>query len=296
MELINRQVKVLNTRLPFEEITIYPVGDLQYGSSACDFDRFKRFIETTSKNPNAYYIGMGDFFDVMSPSNRGNYLASLAKGETYDSTIDLMLRGITILMDDVKEVLKPTIGRWLGCVEGHHYYQYESGTTTDIEMCKFLEAPFLGSTALVRLEFNKLKENGHNVASDLVIFATHGRGGGKLTASPLNILESLAGSFEGVDVFLMGHQHKIVGGKKQIIKPHWGIKGGRSRLIHRDIIMACTGGYLKGYMVSNNVGGRPGGTYVEKALMNPVSLGGITIHVRPRIVQGETTTDITIES
>ena len=73
-------------------------------------------------------------------------------------------------------------------------------------------------------------------------------------------------------------------------------KGGRSKLIHRDIILACTGGYLKGYMANNQVGGRPGGTYVERALMNPVSLGGITIHVRPRIIQGETTTDITIES
>ena len=56
--------------LPWDETLIMPIGDVQFGSAACDFDKFRRHMDWGMKH-GAYFIGMGDYVDFGSPSNRG---------------------------------------------------------------------------------------------------------------------------------------------------------------------------------------------------------------------------------
>ena len=90
MELANVET-LAGRKLPFRETVIIPIGDLQLhldsegGTGPCDFDRFKEVIEWGVEN-DAYYIGMGDFVDFASPSNRAKMQASIAGGDFYDST------------------------------------------------------------------------------------------------------------------------------------------------------------------------------------------------------------------
>ena len=72
----------------------------------------------------------------------------------------------------------------------------------------------------------------------------------------------------------MGHQHK------KIAAPIDEIYYSRSgRMLHHTKVLACTGSFLKGYLANSTSEGRAGGTYVEKGMMTPVSLGGIVIEL-----------------
>jgi hypothetical protein len=81
------------------------------------------------------------------------------------------------------------------------------------------------------------------------------------------------------DVYLIGHQHKIVGAPiDQLYMTHqkpYDIK-------YRTKIIAGTGGYLQGYCKGARQGGLyPRGGYVERGMRPPVALGSILLYIRP---------------
>ena len=79
----------------------------------------------------AWFLGMGDYIDFLSPSGRqkiaaaGHYEAALKSID--DRALDLMHEVYAMF-------LKPTKGRWLGMLEGHHFAQLRDGTTTDMRL------------------------------------------------------------------------------------------------------------------------------------------------------------------
>ena len=146
------------------------------------------------------------------------------------------------------------------------------GSTSDIKIAEALRAPFLGDAAIVRLIFDKHKDvDGLPLKAD--IWCHHGRGGGVGAAAPISLLEKTARGFDA-DIYLMGHQHKKVA--TPIDEMFWSRDG---RMLHRTKLLACTGSFLKGYLANSMSEGRAGGTYVEKGMMTPVSLGGIVIEL-----------------
>lgn len=298
MELHQVEVKTLKSKtLPWmEEAVIVPLGDIQFGTEACDVDRLKRHVEWGSKQPNAYYLGMGDYGDFASPSNRGLLRSLTEQGKLYDTAEDILDEGAQEHTEELAEILAPTKGKWLGMLEGHHYWTFGDGSTSDTRLCKLLDAPFLGTCAIVRVVFDAPK---HKERPHLHIWAHHGVGSGQLQSAPLNKLERLANAWEDVDVFLMGHQHKKSTAIIQRLRPRFGLPGGaqkNNRLDHRCVYLAGTGSFLRGYHVGSKRGGRPKGGYVEAKMMTPVALGGVVLYVRPRNSNGYTSVDINIST
>lgn len=263
-----------------DEVMIVPVGDVQYGSQACDVPRFRRHIEWAAKQPNAYFIGMGDYVDFGSPSNRGRLRAMIEKGDLYDTVEDGLDGFAQEGLEELQDILAPTKGRWLGLVEGHHFWPFSDGTTTDTRLCQFLGAPFLGTCGLVNVRFKAPEGTRAHKPPGFTIWAHHGRGSGATQAAPLNKLERMAAHWDGVDVFLMAHHHKKVATKVQRLAPRWGLRN--HELKHKNVILACTGGFLRGYMAGSKRGNTPRGGYVEAGMMTPVALGGVVILARPR--------------
>lgn len=262
---------------------IVPLGDLQYGSEACDFDRFKRHVEWAVALPNAYFLGMGDYVDFGSPSNRASLRALIEKGELYDTAQDLVDNAAQAHLEELLEVLEPTKGRWLGLLEGHHFWTFADGTTSDTRLCQALGAPFLGTCALVQVRFRQAKPT-HKQAPSFVIWCHHGRGSGQMQGSPLNKLEQVTKAFDA-DVYLIGHHHKKASAKMQRLAGIWGPTG-KGRLLHKNVIIAGTGGFLKGYMQGSKRGSVARGGYVEQGMMVPVALGGVVIWARPKQEHG----------
>lgn len=297
MELHNAAVTTQRSKtLPWmDEALIVPLGDIQYGPEACDVERFKRHVEWAVDQPNAYFIGMGDYTDLASPSNRGHLRALVDQGELYDTVEDTLDNAAQEILEELQEILAPTKGRWLGLLEGHHWWKFSDGTTSDTRLCRFLDAPFLGTCAYVRVGFMKPRSVGHYQQPGFTIWAHHGRGSGVTQAAPLNKLERIVQAFDA-DVYLIGHHHKKAGAKLQRIVPVWGPRGTKGhRLEHKNLIIASTGGFLRGYMAGSTRGGLPKGNYVESGMMTPVAMGGVVIYARPRLLKDSKGTAATVD-
>ena len=262
-----------NKPLPWKEVLIIPIGDiqLQQQRDVVDLERLKEVIAYGVKN-DAWYIGMGDFIDMESPSNR----KKLRESGFYDSVVDAIDAKAEELEEELQKILKPTVGRFLGLLEGHHFHIHQDGTTTDQRMASFLKAPFLGTCAYINLTFKP--NNKSHARPKVLIWAHHGRSGGKLLSSPLNQLEHVVRGFDA-DIYLLGHHHKAVAGKLARMYAQFNTTVGY--LKNKEMIIACTGSFLKGFVEGVKRDGRPGGLYPEAAMMNPLALGVVKLRIRP---------------
>lgn len=256
--------------LPWREINIMALGDVQYGSEACDVERLKRHVEWGLRN-NCYFLGMGDYTDFLSPSNR----TRLKQAALYDTAQNLIDEWHLKHLDELERLLHATRGRWIGLLEGHHFHEFTDGSTSDTRLAQFLDAPFLGTSTIVRLSFrdpaNKRGVNAH-------LWAHHGEGSGAMMASPFNKLEKISAGIEA-DVYFMGHYHR----SGVVLSDKLYVAGtSKLRLRHRTRALVATGSFLRSYMQGSRSGGRPSGHYPEKGLMNPTALGNTMVTLEPK--------------
>lgn len=255
--------------MEWRDTLLMPVGDVQLGSGATDVDRFKRHIEWGMRHK-AYFLGMGDYVDVASPSNR----TALRTARLYDSVHDALERSAAQDVQSFLDLVEGTEGRWLGLLQGHHYYEFTDGSTSDTRIAQALHAPFLGTCAFVRMRFSRPSSSSTMTCT---VWCHHGQGGGIKTGAPLNKLENLVPYFDA-DIYLIGHMSKA---PAAVIDQLYLPRTGKPVIKHKSKVLAGTGGFMQGYRQGHKVGGRTQGTYVEQAMLTPVSLGGIVITIKP---------------
>lgn len=263
MILSEHSVKGITT-----EVTICPLGDIQWAGRKSDvaFDHLQAHISRCLKHPNPLFVGMGDYIDFASPSNREAFRTS----RLYDTARRVIDdKALDLTVEAYKLILEPTKGKWLGLLSGHHYFPLQTGGNTDMKLAEMLDAPYLGNCALIQIMF---REPTHRFP--LRVWAHHGCGGSVFPHGPLVKLYRVAPHWDA-DVFLMGHQPKKAVGEFDYIEPIFPSRG-EPRLAHRTRHLVGTGGWAKGYQEGDKEG-----TYVEKGMMGPVSLGQPLVHVRP---------------
>jgi hypothetical protein len=254
--------------LPWQKTYLVPVGDIQQGASGVDLSKLRDDINR-GLDHDAYYCGLGDYLDVMSPSGRAKYEAA----GFYDSVGAAIGAQCTEELAKLQEILEPTRGRWWGLVQGHHYFDFGDGTTTDTRLAEWLGCPFLGDSAFIRPRF----QDG-TVRTSLDIYITHGSGSGQTQAAPISKLEKTSNGVMA-DLYLINHY------ARRGSVPRDRIKLNQQGVIESYTIhMTATGGYMKGYEQGSRKGGRAQGSYVERAMMNPTTMGGVLIGLEPRRV------------
>lgn len=268
----------INVEGPLTRVTICPLGDIQWNGEkeSLAFGPLQRHIQLCLTMPNPIFLGMGDYIDFASPSNR----AKLAGAQLYAGPRRVIDQAVHRLVDEAyHDILKPTKGMWGGLVSGHHLYPLQSGGNSDTKLCEYLEAPYLGfGGAIVQVQFSspaRLKRRPEHIN----IWMHHGEGAGIKVTSALAKLENISVAYEDVDVFLMGHQTKKSTAPILRLRPEFeGMAG--FRFTNRDVYLVTTGGWEKGYLP-----GTPKNlvspSYVEQAIMTPTALGAALIHVRP---------------
>jgi hypothetical protein len=257
------------------EVTLCPLGDIQWAGDEEDlaYDRLVFHLETCLKHPNPLFIGMGDYIDFASPSNRER----LAGARLYDNAKKVIAEASKRLVDDLyTRLLKPTKGKWLQLMQGHHHHQVVIGKNkqgeeisldSDIYLAKKLNAKFGDEFGFMQLRW----PGGHKFN----IVAWHGKGSSVFPWGPLNQLWRMVPNFHA-DLFLMGHQTKKAKAETdRLVFPERGDK-----ITHMNIKIVGTGGWTKGY-----INGRP--TYVSIGALSPVALGQPLIHLRPRFWGGQ---------
>lgn len=248
-----------------EPIYLFPFGDIHRSAPNCDVERWLEFLEWAKSKKRAYFLGMGDYDDFVSGSER----LVLNKRGLHESTVQT-LEGVyethTIrLWNEIKFMN----GKLIGLIEGNHYGEFESGITTTQYLAQKMKCKYLGVNSFIRLVF---KQKARNTTNVLDIWAHHGKGGARKVGGSLNRVEDMLFA-ANADIYLMGHDHK----KSCSYVPTMELSGqGNSlRLVQKKKLIARTGSFLKGYVDDKK-------SYVADMALNPTDLGLIKIELTPR--------------
>ena len=264
MELTDITPNVLSsTEVPNQIFTLAPIGDIQYmNSDGFARQRFKDHLKMINDEfENVWYVGMGDYIDFMSPSNR----ESMKHARVYDSSRQsLDDKGRALIHELYDKILYQTSNRWIGLLKGHHYWDYsDTGTNTDQELATLLGTVYLNQCAHIEVKF--MREKGWARGS-VNIWAHHGVGSRKYPVSKL--MDSVVPHWPEVDIYLMGHMHD------SDFKPVARCVRRGDEIVSHNALAAVTGGWLKAYKE-----GAP--TYIEEKMLAPRALGAPIIQVRP---------------
>ena len=249
-----------------DPITIIPFGDVHFGSPLCAATEFRRHVDYGADNPNAYYIGMGDYQDLASATDRA-YLTKVLRESSRESLEDLY----KTLCDDFAKEISFMTGRIIGLVEGNHYAEFMDGSTSTMRLCDKLKTTYLGVMTIVRIQFFDVKRPNVFVSMDLC--AHHGKSAARLLGSSLNTVQQLAEGVEA-DIYLMGHDHKrgcVPGSTIRLVANR---KAHSVEVRERRQLFCRTGSFLKG-MVDGHA------SYIADMALRPVDLGGIRLEITP---------------
>lgn len=256
-----------------DRLNIYPINDVQLGAQGCAVNEFEEYVREAADDPFGRVLGIGDYIDGVSPSNRKLLLANFVRGELYDTARDALDSYARDKIEAFKQLVAPTRKQWDAVLSGHHFWEYglkagDARRNTDTDLAHYVNAPYgeageLGAITYVFPGKGKMPE------SHLRVLFTHGQGGGSGSfASPLNQLEKLSRGFPA-EVFIIAHHHKLVAAR--IVKLNENLAE-PTQLEASNGLIVCAGSWLRGYMPDMV-------TYAEEGLMPPLATGAPIIHV-----------------
>lgn len=255
---------VKETYRPGDVFTLYPLGDIHYGSANCDTKHLDKVINEIADDPLARWIGMGDYCEAISPKDKR------WKG-------DGMIADVIVNQDRIgdyyvktlSDILAPIADKCWAFGLGNHEETFNTHYFTDL-CARILDRMgisdvYSGWAGITKVRF---EEGTHRSA--LNVFHAHGYQAGRLDGAKVNALDYLMGYMEGCDIYLQGHSHSVLVKSKTKLRP--------SRT-HDDLEAstcygAHTGSFLRTYEV-NEAG------YSERAQYPPTRIGTVKFVVKP---------------
>lgn len=254
--------------IPFKSydqpIYLVPFGDVHRSAPHCHEERWLEFLAWAKKKPNCFFLGMGDYDDLVSTSER----VLLSDTRFHDSTRQTLDKFFRKQTEKLAKELEFMRGKIVGIAGGNHYATLSSGISTDNLLADLLGAQYLGVCSFIRLVFiNTTRKK----SSSLDVFIHHGRSSGRLAGGTINSVEKMLDIAEA-DIYICGHDHQRGVRPLERLK----LQGTDSfRLAQKKMLLARSGSFLKGY-----VPGEP--NYIVDGAMRPSDLGVVKIELTPR--------------
>ena len=249
-----------------EPIDLHIFGDVHYGCDHHSAEKWRKFRTNCLKSKNPYYIGMGDFIDLGSESER----KCLNGGILHESTQSTLTRLYEQQCDGLLEDIGFMRGRLLGLIEGNHYAEFRDQTTSTQRMCRDMKCDYLGISSFIKLRIVY-----HGTRTSIDIWAHHGKAGAQFVSTSLKKVEDMARTAEA-DVYIMGHDHQRGAVPLSRLKLNR-----RMQVVDHTAYAVRSGSFLRGYVAGEE-------SYVARAGLKPASLGGVTLHLQPqRVCEGK---------
>lgn len=255
-------------------ITIVPLGDVHLGSVACDEDLLASTIQRIERDPNCYWLLMGDACDFIQSKDWRFNPGTLAEWITVKD-----LNNISgVQKDRFLSYVEPIAAKCLGVIEGNHELSIKSHYERDIyseivteikEMAGALEVYKLGLGYYGWLRMAFYSDEGNNVRSAIDICLHHGFVGGRLAGAKALNMERFLWT-HNADLVLMGHSHNVATFRASV----QGLDH-RGNFVERVRKGAFTGTFLSDV----NLDGES--TYSERKGYLPNPVGTITIVLQP---------------
>jgi hypothetical protein len=263
-------------------VHIYPVSDVQIGAVGVAKEEFREHIEEAIADPFGRLIGIGDYTDSVSPSNRRVLNANFERGDLYDTPRAMIDDAAKRYADEFLGLVEGTEGRWDALLKGHHLHEYlvtnpdgtKSLRTTDHDIADAVGAPYLGEpgqtigSAMIKYRFPATHKGGKRPV--LKVYAVHGQGGGGSWSAPFGQLEKMMRAFTA-HIYIVAHHHKD--GAVAATKLDEDAKA-PTLLKATDARLVAAGSWMRSYMPDTV-------TYAEDGMLVPLAVGAPIIFATP---------------
>lgn len=173
-------------------------GDVHRDAPLHAKEKWQEFLRYGRTLKNAWFIGMGDYLDSTSTSER-ECLGNSHYHETMKHDLAQIAVAKVALMAKELDFMR---GRLIGLLNGNHYFQFESGINSDQKLCEKLGCKYLGVSSFIRLTFAHC-----GLEQTFDLWLHHGAGGARLPGGSINRVDQMREAAEA-DVYAMGHDHK----------------------------------------------------------------------------------------
>lgn len=283
MKTLNHVIEYTSRTDTFD---LYFIGDIHLGAEACDEKLLAKTIAEIRDNPRAKVILMGDIIDgigITGSDKRSDSrtLATWARAAlAEDADIFLAERDMAV---KVLTPIAPKIVAWLSgnhetaCEKHRGFNIYASMVDRVCEAAGRNPADImLGYEGFVRLSFRFTAPNSRGTCWQMIIYAHHGFGGGKLPGSHANNMFHLMGSYPA-DLHAIGHTHNMITVPRQITEAGNG-KNTQSTTHTRWGIV--TGSFLRAHLEPAK-NGKPRNSYAQEKGLAPLPVNFPTVSVHP---------------
>jgi hypothetical protein len=272
-----------------ESFRLVFMGDVHHDAPMMASSIWKAWLRRWKKsNLHNYYLGMGDYLDWASTSER---IALEKVRGTIRSLHDQNAQKLQAEVDRVAATANQKLlrdigfmkGRMIGAMDGNHYAELSTGGTTTHNMCLALDAAYLGSVAWVTIEVpiagrgkggpGKSRLGPSHCTLDVVL--SHGTSASRLPGGSINRVNEMRGH-QWADIFAMAHDHRrAIAPQSALTRRTVCANRTLPRHIviqHRSQILLRTGGFLRGYVDGQS-------SYIADAGLPPSDLGSVEIEV-----------------
>ena len=241
-----------------QTITLYPLGDVHLGSANCDKQLFWHTVDEIRANPDARWLGMGDYCEWITPKDKRWQAGGIDEMIVNLASLD---RIGDVYVEKMGSMLRPIIEKCWGMGDGNHEQHFADEHHTNLTQRIIQEAGgpgalYLGWEALTRVAITV-----GNQHTALRILTAHGWQGGRMDGAKVNQMEKLL-AWVDADIYLHGHSHSkfVVPVARLRTNPTF------TKVAADECFVAHTGSFLRTYQ-QDAVG------YGEKAGYPPTSLG-----------------------
>lgn len=256
-------------------IDLYYLTDMHIGARACDERLLQADITAIENNPNAYWIGGGDYIDCIARKKDKRY---------NESTLAKWLRGkddtIGQQRDKLIEYLSPIANKCLGMVCGNHERAALDYADRDIfwEIVTMLaqrknvepQKLALGVQGFVSIKFRRGIEGDIHDTWSMDVFCQHGYGGGRLAGGHALTLGRVLNDYV-FNIAFLGHRHTRQYVDKTVVASNW-----RSRFRMAMFVPSYLAAYIKPSSEDRLVD-----TYNEQIGLPPQHLGTVPVCIKP---------------
>jgi len=248
----------VNATNPF---VLYVFADTHILAPETDMNKLETHIKLVqnhmAKNPNVFWVHLGDWCDYISPK---------------DKRFDINNPAPSIIEQSrkAKQLFRNIKNGCIGTISGNHDHtimQNYGDVVRDIS--EDLQIPYLGDSGFVKIQMQDSSGiNGKRWSYD--IFLAHGFGGGRKYGSKINKVQDFA-QYIDADFYLVGHFHSFIPIKNLAL----GItRNGTMRMRPRWFIQCPA--YLEGYPETDK------SNYVSRMLYPPQTTGFTKILISDR--------------
>lgn len=224
-----------------EPMRVYSLGDTHEGNCNHNEKAFKQAVNIIQQDPNAYWIGMGDYIDAITHDDKKRFnLVTVSERYELKDLKNLPKKQ----MENVFDVINPIQGKCIALLIGNHEEVYTRNNSNDVytHFTNMFASSAWGTIPPVRLGMVGMIKYQIEGSNSVIHALNHGSGvGGTTDGYAVTKAWEQSKPFE-CDVFWMGHIHQLVEDDKKIMAVSQ-----KGNLIKKRKYVAVTGSFLNTY-------------------------------------------------